>query len=873
MAPVLNAPSTTPVSISVTNNGNATATAGITASSDNPTLIIDDSNCQNNILQANAANSCSISFSESSAIPGSAIVTFKNSNQDVIGMQTVIWTNNRPIPAVYLTPNVSNATLSKGVTESANSVVFLVSNVGNAPLNGTTFESTNTGPATWVQDSTTCDNTIAANSQCSISGHFIGSDDGTGIFYISTSGNYDSIAYRFVSSPIRYTVIARPLLAITPTGVNMTVMANGIESKSQTYTVTNQGSDQALFTGLVLNTSATQTKPVINSASTCKESTTLAESTSCTVIVTYGSEPATYTSNESGIATLRIDYHGGTPDTAYNVQESFNYNLIGNDSYVALTNTSTTNLTGNGMESNPFRGNPDSNPMLITLTYTNKSLNYPASNLNLNTNNLPYGVVVESATSTCKTGESTMSLESNTSCNLVLKLDRSLLSKSPSGGSIVLNFTSPQATWTTPLGFYSASGSMIYANYLQPTVVSTLSNNDGSFESTVLTMTAANESSVANLTFNVKGVSNWLESAPTDASANCTVNGSNYAVSCDLKTTSTASVKYIMPTYLKAGESQNIPLVFSTSIGQYAYLDPEYMFINYKLSQSFLIALGRNQVYISYDNGTTWAFESTIAYATRVIINNNGVALSVGGFGRCLNQRCNYRGFIYNSLDAVNWTEIFSTTSTIFYDVAVGKNKFVAVGAAGGVFSSTDGTVWVNESSHASSVLNGVIANSSGNFVAVGAGGTVVRSTDGSTWQLESAGISTQLNGVAVNSSGKFIAVGDSGTVISSTNGITWQLESAGVDSNFYSITVNPSGRFVAVGVDGAISVSDNGSSWQSATSGTDNILYDVTVANNGNFIAVGGGGIQLSSADGLVWSSSIIESNITFTGIAASPK
>lgn len=635
MVPILNAPSTTPVPISVANNGNASSTGGLTATSDNPVLQIDDSNCRSTVLQANAANTCTISFSESSATPGSAIVTFKNSSNQVVGTQNVIWTNNLPVPAVYLTPNVSNTTFAKGVTTPESSVVFLVSNVGNAPLNGTTYVPTNTGPATWVQDSTTCGAVINAGGQCSITGHFIGQDDGAGVFYIFAKGNYSSINYNFVSLPIRYMVTAAPSLVITPSGVNMTVMANGVESKTQTYTVTNQGSDPALFTSLVLNTANTQTKPIIANSSTCSSTTTLAESASCTVVVTYGPESAGNTSNESGVATLHIDYHGGTPDVARNVENSFTYTLIGNDSYVALTNTSAPNLPGNGMESSPFSGNPMLDPMLITLTYTNQSTNYAASGFNLNTNNLPYGLVVESASSTCATGANTMTLSQGASCNLVLKVARDLLTNSASGGSVVLNFTSPTGTWTTPMGFYSAPGNMIYANYLQPTVVSTLSKNNGSFESTVLTMTAVNESTVSSLTINVKGVNGWLESAPIDPSNNCTINGSDYSVSCNLKTASTGNVTYIMPNYLQMGESADIPLVFSTNAGQYAYLDPQYTFINYSILPPPALTLQANSTNLYEGDCTSMTVSAPTNVASDTVVNfsTTGSNAFFGAFG------------------------------------------------------------------------------------------------------------------------------------------------------------------------------------------------------------------------------------------------
>ncbi len=578
--PVLTAPTTTAAVISVTNNGNVDSNGGLTATSDNNNLSITN-NCQSTVLYANAANTCTLSFSVSTYTPGSAVVTFKNNNSETIGTQTVVWTNNTPVPAVYLVPNVSNVSFAKRSTES--SIVFTVSNVGKAPLNNASYESTNTGPATWVQDGTTCPSSISPNEQCTITGHFVGTNDGTGVLYLRALGSYNSINYSFVSLPLNYEVTAAPSLSVTTTSTgNMSVLANGVNVATRTYTVFNQGSDPAFITKLDLIESPTLTKPSI-SGGTCHSPMSLAEDESCTVVVSYGPVSSSNTANESGTAVVNIDYHGGTPDLNRNVQDSFNYNLVGNDSSLIVSQPVGTNLPGNGQESDPFKGNPTLEPMKITLTYTNPSVNYGQTNLNFDTNNLPFGVIVDPS-STCPTGANTKTLGIGESCTLVFTLDRDLLTKSPTGGSSILNFTTPTATWTTPLGFYSQPGSMLYMNYLQPTIVFTLSQNGASFESTILSMAASNESTATTLTANVSGVKNWLLNSPTDASSNCTVNSSDYSVSCDLKSTTLGNVTYIMPNYMQSGESADIPLMFSTASGEYAYLNPSYTFINYILS-------------------------------------------------------------------------------------------------------------------------------------------------------------------------------------------------------------------------------------------------------------------------------------------------
>ena len=576
--PVLSAPTTSAALINVTNNGNSDSGGGLTVETNNNALTISNG-CSGINLQANAANSCSISFSVAGYTPGDATVTFKQ-NGAPVGTQSVIWTNNTPVPAIYIQPNSSTISFGKNERTPESSTIFTLSNVGKAPLNNANYTPTNNASfATWVEDGSTCNNSLAPNDVCTISGHFIGVDDGEGKLYYKAMGNFNTVSYSFVSSPLSYEVTDAPSLVITPTGVNMTLMANGIESIVQAFIVNNVGTDTAIVNSTTLTTVGGTVVPSMTT-NTCGNSIATGGQ-GCTIIVTYGPAAASLSANESGIASLNIVYHGGTPDLHRTVSNNFNYKLVGNDSTIIVSSPSATNLSGSGTQSNPFLGNPKLDPMQISITYTNPSLNYPLSKFNLNTNSLPYGMMVDS-TSTCPTGSAVANIESGTqnSCTLILYLDRSLLTNAASGGSVILNFTTPTATWTTPLGFYSSPGNLVYVSYLQPTITFVLSNNNGSFESTVLTMTAANGNMTTSLNANVSEVKSWLERAPNNLSDNCSLNNSDYSVRCNLLNTSIGSVNYTMPNYLKTGESADIPLMFSVANGGYAYLNPSYLFIS-----------------------------------------------------------------------------------------------------------------------------------------------------------------------------------------------------------------------------------------------------------------------------------------------------
>ena len=197
---------------------------------------------------------------------------------------------------------------------------------------------------------------------------------------------------------------------------------------------------------------------------------------------------------------------------------------------------------------------------------------------NINTNNLPFGMTIKTESTTCATGATTGNIPVSGSCNLVLNLDRSLLTSSPYGGSSILNFYTPTASWITALGQYTQTSGLVYVTYLQPSVTFSLSNNNGKFESTTLSMVASNESAATSLNVKIGRVNYWP--VTVESASNCTIN-SDSSVACDLKAANTGSVAYVMPTNLAANESMSIALVFSLDANEYASLNPNYTYINY----------------------------------------------------------------------------------------------------------------------------------------------------------------------------------------------------------------------------------------------------------------------------------------------------
>jgi uncharacterized cupin superfamily protein len=105
---------------------------------------------------------------------------------------------------------------------------------------------------------------------------------------------------------------------------------------------------------------------------------------------------------------------------------------------------------------------------------------------------------------------------------------------------------------------------------------------------------------------------------------------------------------------------------------------------------------------------------------------------------------------LWSSSNAISWSRITSAPNTALYDVAYGNNTFVAVGAAGVIYTSpgTDGTTWTARTKAGSSGNNfHFVRFAGGYFIAGQQTGPIQSSTDGITWtQNASSGYVTLID-------------------------------------------------------------------------------------------------------------------------------
>lgn len=183
------------------------------------------------------------------------------------------------------------------------------------------------------------------------------------------------------------------------------------------------------------------------------------------------------------------------------------------------------------------------------------------------------------------------------------------------------------------------------------------------------------------------------------------------------------------------------------------------------------------------------------------------------------------------------------------------EKVFVAVGASGAIFSSTDGSAWTaltTPLAPANSNLNAAVYG--GHYLAAGAGGVMLLSSDGATWTQQATPTTKELYALATNGADGYVAVGADSAIVVSNGGSTWTVAGTvpSPASTLYAATYG-NGKFVAVGAGGALLTSSDGNTWQTVASNTTVDLKGVAYGA-GTFVAIGASGTLVTSTDGTIW-------------------
>jgi hypothetical protein len=232
-------------------------------------------------------------------------------------------------------------------------------------------------------------------------------------------------------------------------------------------------------------------------------------------------------------------------------------------------------------------------------------------------------------------------------------------------------------------------------------------------------------------------------------------------------------------------------------------------------------------------------------------------------------------GELKTSPDGDVWTTVPDSgwptmNKVITVDVGVAPNTvktFVAVGDAGTIATSTNGTLWDIKTVPTAERLRDIHWGNGCNcgpgasvaVVVCGDNGTILTSPDLTNWVPRAGGTDLDLYSIAYEEARGWVIVGDSGAVVTSPTGLAWRMYQdsdvtfitehlRGVVFNLY--VANP--LFVAVGFGGVVYTSPDGIEWTEQVSGTTNNLLAIAV---GSLIAVGDRGTIIGSNNGgITW-------------------
>jgi uncharacterized repeat protein (TIGR01451 family) len=217
------------------------------------------------------------------------------------------------------------------------------------------------------------------------------------------------------------------------------------------------------------------------------------------------------------------------------------------------------------------------------------------------------------------------------------------------------------------------------------------------------------------------------------------------------------------------------------------------------------------------------------------------------------------------------------------FATAFDGTTYVAAGAYGDIWTSTDGVAWTRRFNPdpRSSWLR-AITFGAGGFVVLGeccggvtGSGAILLSPDGRRWTLRDSGPAANgqsLLGVAWGN-GTYVAVGSSGTIITSPELDVWTRRTSPVTSALNAVTFG-GGVFVAVGAARTVLRSIDGSTWAVvAAPGTvpTNASLNAVTWTGTQFVAVGSGSVIMTSADGSTWTRQTAPAG-SYTGVTAGP-
>ena len=201
-----------------------------------------------------------------------------------------------------------------------------------------------------------------------------------------------------------------------------------------------------------------------------------------------------------------------------------------------------------------------------------------------------------------------------------------------------------------------------------------------------------------------------------------------------------------------------------------------------------------------------------------------------------------------------------TTTGNDLWAVAYGAGRYAAVGRAGTVLTSTDGSAWTPVTQLMPTLFTNVVFADS-KFVAVGSNGSLVISSDLESGSVRNVGEAVTLYGVARNAT-TWVVTGSNGAIYTSADAMTWtRVPAANIGDGAFTSTLErviaTSSGFMTVSLGGHVLVGDsNGTSWTVTQPAGSTALYDIQQRTTGAVTTtlVAGASKILRSTNGTSW-------------------
>jgi len=260
-------------------------------------------------------------------------------------------------------------------------------------------------------------------------------------------------------------------------------------------------------------------------------------------------------------------------------------------------------------------------------------------------------------------------------------------------------------------------------------------------------------------------------------------------------------------------------------------------------------------------DGILWAREVVPLPHTNTVLlgvgGNTNQVLAVGNAGNVLISYAGLTNMIVTNHVGTNlvvtnstfealglvWTNIPSFTTNNLQGIDVTEGLSIVTGASGIIFTSPDGTNWIQQTSPTANFISSVVIGPNA-CVAVGGQGTLLRGdTTGQNWTSIPLGITDWLYR-ARWSGDQFVVVGQNGRIYTSPDATNWTARSSGTTRWLTDVTY-VDGKWFVTGYQGTLLMSSNLATWTPLQLPTIKSLY-AAAAQNGQLVLGGIEGVIL---------------------------